>query len=60
MADLRWPYGKEHKDKKIEDLPTGYIEYVLENFDRLSPTLQTELENQLALRRGEGVARKRS
>jgi len=49
------PFGK-HKGEKLEDLPTDYIEWLLENAD-LRSGLQAELENQLAGRRGEGIPR---
>jgi exodeoxyribonuclease X len=55
-APLTMPFGK-HKGEKIEDLPTDYIEWCLENVERLSPSIQKEMENQLAGRRGEGIAR---
>ena len=56
MAEIRMPWGM-HKGEKIEDIPTDYIEWALENCD-LRPTLQHEMEAQLALKRGEGVQRK--
>lgn len=55
-APLVMPFGK-HKGEKIEDLPTDYIEWCLENVERLSPSIQKEMENQLAGRRGEGIPR---
>lgn len=49
------PFGV-HKGKQLEDIPTDYIEYILREFD-LKDVLEMELENQLKLRRGEGVKR---
>jgi uncharacterized protein (DUF3820 family) len=57
MADIRMPFGK-HNGEPIEDLPADYIEWCLENCD-LRPALQSEMEAQLSLKRGEGVQRKR-
>lgn len=51
-----WPWGK-FKGTPIEDLPTHYIEWALENMERLSPALREELEAQLAMRGGHGVVR---
>lgn len=51
-----WPYGK-HKGEYIQDLDTDYIEWALENME-LPVFLEKELQNQLTLRRGEGVVRK--
>lgn len=50
------PFGK-HKGEDIEDLPDDYLLWMAENLDD-KPALQTEAENQLTLRRGEGVPRK--
>lgn len=50
------PFGK-HKGEFVEDLPTDYMYWVLENVERIDPTLQEELEKQLAMKRGEGAAR---
>jgi uncharacterized protein (DUF3820 family) len=54
---MEMPFGK-HKGEKLEDVPTDYLEWALENCD-LRPTLQAEMEAQLALKRGEGVARQK-
>lgn len=56
MADLRMPFGK-YKGELLENVPTDYIEWCLENME-LNPSLQREMEAQLALKRGEGVQRK--
>ena len=52
------PFGK-YKGEAIEDLPTDYIEWLLGNVERLSSSVQRELENQLELRQGHGVVRRR-
>jgi uncharacterized protein (DUF3820 family) len=56
MADLRMPFGK-YKGEKIEDLPTEYIEWALENMEK--PPHAEEMQNQIDLRAGRGVARGR-
>ncbi len=53
---MRMPFGK-HKGELVEDLPSDYVEWILENVERITPDLQTELEKQLAMKRGEGAAR---
>jgi uncharacterized protein (DUF3820 family) len=53
---MRMPFGK-YAHEKLEDLPSDYIEWVLENVEKLRPELEEELMNQLCLRRGHGVAR---
>lgn len=52
------PFGKHKGDpvEPVEDLPTDYIEWLLEKCD-LRPALQTELENQLTARAGGGIVR---
>lgn len=52
---MKMTYGK-FKGQEIEDIPTSYIVWMLEN---TSPTadIQKEMENQLAARRGEGIDR---
>lgn len=52
----KMPWGK-YKGEALEDLPTSYIIWVLENCNRLQAGLVEELENQLKLRNGEGVER---
>ena len=49
------PFGK-HKGEAVEDLPTGYIQWVCENIKGNDALIQ-ELENQLTMRRGESVNR---
>lgn len=53
---VRMPFGK-HKGEPVEDLPADYIEWFLGNVERISPSLQREMEAQLAMKRGEGAAR---
>jgi len=53
----RMPFGK-HKGVRLELIEASYIRWILENCERLDPELQEELENQLILRRGEGVVRR--
>lgn len=50
------PFGK-YKGELLENLPVDYIEWVLENVERLNWRLDEELQNQLKLKRGEGVSR---
>ncbi len=59
MSDLVMPWGK-WKGTKIEDLTTDYIQWALETLDRIPPSIQKEMENQLELRKGHGVSRQRS
>lgn len=52
------PFGK-YKGERLSDIPTDYIEWALSTWeysDR-NKELMTELANQLALRRGDGVVR---
>lgn len=56
MIPVKMPFGK-YKGQNVEDLPTDYIEWCLENIERLSPSLQKEMENQLKGRQGEGIDR---
>ena len=53
---LRMPFGK-HKGELLEDIPTDYLNWLMENCT-LRQDLEMEIENQLTLRRGEGVVRK--
>lgn len=57
LDQLTMPFGK-YKGELIEHLDTEYIIWCLENLERLSDRLKAEMENQLKLRRGEGVLRK--
>lgn len=52
---MKFPFGK-FNGKDISELPTSYIEWCLTNLV-LADYLQTELENQLKLRSGEGIVR---
>jgi hypothetical protein len=53
---MRMPFGK-YKGMFLEDLPSDYIVWCLGSLADLREPLKTELDNQLRLRRGEGVAR---
>lgn len=50
------PFGK-YKGEPLEDLPTSYIEWLLGECN-LERKLEQELQNQLEMREGRGVARK--
>ena len=50
------PFGK-HKGEQMEDLPTSYLYWIAENLDDHAE-IQKEAEEQLTLRRGEGVVRR--
>lgn len=52
----RMLWGK-HNGEPLEDLPTDYIVWLLENAESMGPGLTEELQNQLKLRNGEGVER---
>lgn len=54
---MKMPFGK-YKGQALEDLPGDYLTWCLENLDdaRNGPLLE-EMQNQLALKRGEGVSR---
>jgi uncharacterized protein (DUF3820 family) len=52
--EKRWPFGK-HQGTLVENLPTAYIEWALENME--NPPFAEELQNQLDLRAGRGVSR---
>ena len=51
------PFGK-YKDKNLEDIPVDYLIWALENLN-LPYFIQDEMENQIKLKRGEGVTRKK-
>ncbi len=51
------PFGK-YKGQDVEDVPTGYLLWLLENGNNVPVELIEEMENQLRLRNGEGVWRK--
>lgn len=55
-SGLRMPFGK-HKGELLEDLPTDYIRWCLENLERLDEPYRREMENQLTMRSGGGVVR---
>ena len=52
---MKLEFGK-FKGKEIEDVPTSYLQWCLENLV-LSDELQTEMQNQLILRSREGIVR---
>ena len=54
---LRLPFGK-HKGELLEDIPSDYLTWLLENVEDLREELKMEAENQLAMQRGEGVVRR--
>lgn len=54
--ELRWPWGK-HAGELVSDLPSDYIVWALENLEQ--PPHAEELQNQLDLRAGKGVTRRR-
>jgi exodeoxyribonuclease X len=55
---MNMPFGK-HKGEPLEDIPTDYLNWALAEAT-LSDDLVEEMEAQLAMRRGEGVLRRRS
>ncbi len=54
---MKMPFGK-HMGEELEDVPTYYMEWCLRELD-LRPDLADEMENQIRMRAGEGVSRKR-
>lgn len=54
---MKMPFGK-HKGEDLERIEASYIRWILENCERLDPQLQEALEEQLILRRGEGLVRR--
>lgn len=57
MERMRMPFGK-YKGEFVDELPADYVDWLLAECD-LRPALQAELEAQLALKRGEGVSRRK-
>lgn len=53
---LVMPRGK-YAGQPIENVPCEYLEWALEEWVNIRPDLQTEMENQVLLKRGEGVSR---
>ena len=49
---MRMPWGK-HRGEDVEDLPTGYLQWIAENVTG-ADALVREAEEQLALREGRG------
>jgi uncharacterized protein (DUF3820 family) len=54
---MKFPFGK-YKGQDVEDVPSDYLMWLLENGDNVPVTLIDEMENQLKLREGQGVWRK--
>ena len=54
---MKLEFGK-FKGQEIEDIPTPYIRWCLENLI-LGDKIQEEMQNQLKLRDGEGIVRDR-
>lgn len=57
----RIPFGK-HKGEKLEDLPDDYLEWLVDNLEPEkynNAKVIEECQNQLSMRQGQGVARKR-
>lgn len=50
------PFGK-YRDEPVEDIPADYLEWFLGNVERIQPSLQEEMEKQIAMKRGEGASR---
>lgn len=46
---MEMPFGK-HEGEDIEDLPTGYIVWCLENLDDLDPELEIDMDYELKKR----------
>lgn len=53
---LLMPRGK-YRGQPIEDVPAEYLEWALSDWDGLTPEVEREMQAQIALKRGEGVAR---
>jgi len=47
--NMEMPFGK-HEGEDIEDLPTGYIVWCLENLDDLDPELEIDMDYELKKR----------
>jgi uncharacterized protein (DUF3820 family) len=52
---MKMPWGMHH-GKDVEDLDSGYLQWLAENISG-NDALVREVENQLRLREGQGVAR---
>lgn len=53
------PFGK-YRGQPLDDLPTDYLEWCVQELDQdRNGTLIEEMLAQLAMRRGEGVLRKK-
>lgn len=50
---MKMPFGK-YKGQEVEDIPSGYLLYILENGTDLPTSLINEMESQLAMREGRG------
>jgi uncharacterized protein (DUF3820 family) len=53
---MMMPFGK-YKGQRLEDIPTDYLQWAAENVEGRSELI-AEIENQLTMRRGEGVVRR--
>jgi uncharacterized protein (DUF3820 family) len=60
MRTMVMPFGR-YKGARLEDVPSSYLEWALENWMETAgrKELLAEMQNQLTLRRGEGVARRK-
>jgi uncharacterized protein (DUF3820 family) len=45
---MKMPFGK-YKGEDLEDVPTGYLLWLLENGENLSSALIEEIENQIGI-----------
>lgn len=52
------PWGK-HKGEELDDIPTGYLTWLLSqtDIDNTNPELAQEAQNQLDAREGRGISR---
>ena len=55
-AKMTMPFGK-HRGKQLADIPIDYFEWCLTNIDNLREDLAAEMQNQIDLKKGKGVAR---
>jgi uncharacterized protein (DUF3820 family) len=53
---MKMPFGK-YKGQDLDDLPEGYLQWIAENVEGHAALVQ-EAEDQLTMKRGEGVVRK--
>ena len=61
VAKRKMPFGKygPHKGdhRTLENIPVDYFEWCLQNMENLSEDLAAEMQNQIDLKSGKGVAR---